>query len=381
MVDMSFRKWVHSIDFALLLIVAAILTIGIFILCSATVASVGAAQGKPYLYVKKQGIWMLAGFAVMVGMCSFDYHILGQYYRLVYAGTLLVLALVLVFGKDIAGTQGWFRIGPVGIQPAELAKIGVVISLAKHLEKKEHLDQMRDLISPFVLIGIPMLLILKQPDFGTAMVFIGVLFGMLFMAGACPRHLGIIAGIGIGVFSLVAFLSIKDIVPILAPHQMGRILVFFDPYKYRTGAGWNVIQSMIAIGSGGLFGKGLFQGTQAQLNFLPAHHTDFIFSVVGEELGFLGAFGLLTLYLLLLWRGLKIMVLAKDDFGANLAAGVISMLLFHLVINIGMTLGVMPVTGIPLPFVSYGGSSLLTNMAGVGLLLNVYMRRRKIMFQ
>ncbi|NMB46224.1 MAG: rod shape-determining protein RodA [Firmicutes bacterium] len=358
-----------------------LLVFGLVTLCSATVASVGAAQGDPYLYVKKQAAWMLAGLIVMVGMCSFDYNILGQYYRPIYAGTILVLMMVLVLGKNIAGTQGWFRFGPVGIQPAEFAKIGVIITLAKHLEKKDHLDQMVDLVSPFLHVGIPMLLILKQPDFGTAMVFVGVLFGMLFMAGACPRHLGIVAGVGLLVFSLAAFLTIQGLVPILAPHQVGRILVFFDPYRDRTGAGWNVIQSMIAIGSGGLFGKGLFEGTQAQLNFLPAHHTDFIFSVVGEELGFLGAFGLLAFYLLLLWRGLKIMVVAKDDFGANLAAGVISMLLFHLVINVGMTLGIMPVTGIPLPFISYGGSSLLTNMAGIGLLLNVYMRRRKIMFQ
>lgn len=374
------KKWIHNIDFALLLLVGLLLVFGLAILCSATVASVGAAQGDPYLYVKKQVVWMLAGLVVMVAMCSFDYNILGQYHRLIYAGTLFILGSVLVFGRNIAGTQGWFRIGPVGIQPAEFAKIGVVITLARHLEKKDHLDELVDLISPLLHVGIPMLLILKQPDFGTAMVFVGVLFGMLFMAGACPRHLGIMAGIGLGVFGVAAFLSIKGIVPILAPHQIGRILVFFDPYSDRTGAGWNVIQSMIAIGSGGLFGKGLFKGTQAQLNFLPAHHTDFIFSVVGEELGFLGAFGLLALYLLLLWRGLKILVLAKDDFGANLAAGIVSMLLFHLVINIGMTLGVMPVTGIPLPFVSYGGSSLLTNMAGIGLLLNVYMRRRKIMF-
>lgn len=378
---MGFRKWIHNIDFALLLLIGILLVFGLITLCSATVASVGAAQGDPYLYVKKQGAWMLAGLIVMVGMCSFDYNILGQYHRVIYAGTLLVLTMVLVFGRNIAGTQGWFRVGPVGIQPAEFAKIGVVITLAKHLEKKEHLDQLTDLISPFLYVGVPMLLILKQPDFGTAMVFIGVLFGMLFMAGACPRHLGAIAGIGLVVFGFAAFLTIRGLVPILAPHQVGRILVFFDPYRDRTGAGWNVIQSMIAIGSGGLFGKGLFQGTQAQLNFLPAHHTDFIFSVVGEELGFLGAFGLLAVYLLLIWRGLKIMTLAKDDFGANLAAGVVSMLLFHLVINIGMTLGIMPVTGIPLPFISYGGSSLLTNMAGVGLLLNVYMRRRKIMFQ
>ena len=375
------KKWIQNIDFTLLLIVAILLVFGLVVLWSATAGSVGNTQGDPLLHVKRQAAWVLVGIGVMIAICSVDYNVLGHYYRFIYLGTLASLVLVLIFGRSVSGTQGWFRFGSVGIQPAEFAKIGVIITLAKHLDKKDSLDQLTDLISPFIHVGIPVLLILKQPDFGTAMVFIGVLFGMLFMAGADHRHLLGIAGAGLALFSTAAFLSIRGIVPILAPHQISRILVFFDPYSDRTGAGWNVIQSMIAIGSGGLFGKGLLQGTQAQLNFLPAHHTDFIFSVVGEELGFLGSFFLLVLYVLLLWRGLKIMVLAKDDYGANLAAGVVAMLLFHLIINIGMTLGVMPVTGIPLPFISYGGSSLLTNMAGIGLLLNVYMRRRKIMFQ
>ncbi len=351
------------------------------ILCSASTAGTGAAPSDAYYYVKKQLAWVFAGLVVMIGMCSFDYHVLGQYHRLIYLGTLVSLAAVLVLGRNVSGSQRWFLIGPARIQPAEFAKIGIVISLAKHLEKKEQLEGFADLLSAFVHVGLPMLLILKQPDFGTAMVFGGVLLGMLFMAGASPRHLAIIGASAVGALSIATWLSVAGILPILAPHQVSRIVVFLDPYADRTGAGWNVIQSMIAIGSGGLFGKGLFNGTQAQLNFLPAHHTDFIFSVVGEELGFLGAFTLLALYLLLLWRGLRIMVLAKDDFGANLAAGVVSMLVFHLVINIGMTLGVMPVTGIPLPFVSYGGSSLITNMAGIGLLLNVHMRRHKITFR
>ena len=357
-----------------------LLIFGLVILCSASFAGVSAAQSDPYYYVKKQLVWVVVGIAVMIGMCSFDYNVLGRYHKAVYWATVVSLAVVLVVGKSISGGQRWVMLGPASLQPAELGKIGIVISLAKHLEQKEALTEPRDLISVFLHVGIPMLLILRQPDFGTAMVFVGVLMGMLFMAGAVRKHLVWISISGVAVFSLVAWLSVLGLVPILAPHQINRILVFLDPYADRTGAGWNVIQSMIAIGSGGFFGKGLLKGTQAQLQFLPAHHTDFIFSVVGEELGFLGSFGLLAVYLTLLWRGLKIMVSAKDDFGANLAAGVVSMLLSHLVINVGMTLGMMPVTGIPLPFISYGGSSLLANMAGIGLLLNVYMRRRKIMF-
>lgn len=374
------KKAIQHLDVSILLLVASLLVFGLVILYSATKFSIGVALGDPYYFVKRQSAWTVLGLGVLIAMLSVDYHVFGRYHRLIYGGSLGILVLVLILGKSIAGTQGWFRLGPVGLQPAEFAKIGIIITLARHLEKKEQLNQLRNLITPFLHAGIPILLILKQPDFGTAMVFVGILFGMLFIAGACPKQLGIIAASGVGAIGVAAFLTKKGIVEILAPHQVGRILVFLDPYAYRTGAGWNVIQSMIAIGSGGLFGKGLFHGSQAQLNFLPAHHTDFIFSVVAEELGFIGAFGLLSLYVLLLWRGLRIVALARDTYGANLAAGVVSMLLFHLLINVGMTLGVMPVTGIPLPFMSYGGSSLLANLAGIGLLLNVYMRRRKIMF-
>ncbi|HEX6971469.1 MAG TPA: FtsW/RodA/SpoVE family cell cycle protein, partial [Limnochordia bacterium] len=207
-----------------------------------------------------------------------------------------------------------------------------------------------------------------------------IVFGMLFVAGARARHLVGIAGLGALALVTSAILSRLGLLPLLREYQVKRLLVFLNPYAYKMDAGWNVIQSMIAIGSGRFFGKGLFAGSQTQLNFLPSRHTDFIFSVIGEELGFIGAFGVLALFFVLLWRTVQTIGLAKDKDGALIVTGVLSMLVCHLLINVGMTLGVMPVTGIPLPFISYGGSSFVTNAVGVALVLNVAMRRRKIMF-
>lgn len=374
------RKLLRNVDWLLPLTALLLMGFGLVIVYSATRKTLGLTLGEPLYFVIRQLMYALVGTVAALALISTDYRVFGQYYKPIYLGTLGILGLVLVYGQTINGTTGWFRVGPVGMQPAEFAKLSVIVTLARHLEKKESLDNPLDLVSPFIHVGIPMGLILLQPDFGTAMVFGGILFGMLYVAGARPLHLLAAMGAGVGSLVLAVVGTKLGFLHILKPHQIDRILVFLDPYAYRTGAGWNVIQSMIAIGSGGFFGKGLFGGTQTQLNFLPAHHTDFIFSVVGEELGFMGAFLLLVLYAVLLHRGLRVVVMAKDRFGALVAAGVISMFLFHLMINIGMTLGIMPVTGIPLPFISFGGSSLLTNVLAVGLLIGIQMRKQKIRF-
>jgi rod shape determining protein RodA len=216
-------------------------------------------------------------------------------------------------------------------------------------------------------------LILLQPDLGTAMVFVGILFGMLWVAGANPKHLGAIVLAGL-------ILAVPLFLWVLKPYQQARLMTLFNPYADPTGNGYNVIQSMIAIGSGRFLGKGLFGGTQTQLNFVPEHHTDFIFSVIGEELGFAGGALVLFLFLILLWRIMTVAATSKDKYGALIATGVTAMIGFHVLENVGMTMGVMPVTGIPLPFISYGGSSLMANMIAIGLVLNVGMRRQKIMF-
>ncbi|MBC8016391.1 MAG: rod shape-determining protein RodA, partial [Sporomusaceae bacterium] len=238
--------------------------------------------------------------------------------------------------------------------------------------KQGRLHSFKDIIPIFLYVGIPFLLVLKQPDLGTALVFMAILFGMIYIAGIRMKHLMIIFAAGIA-FMPIFWHFLKD-------YQKMRLTVFMDPNVDPLGSGYHIIQSKIAIGSGMLFGKGLFAGTQSQLNFLPENHTDFIFAVIGEELGFIGALFILVLYFILLYRGVKVAGSARDNFGTLLATGITSMMAFHILVNVGMNAGIMPVTGIPLPFMSYGVSALTTNMVSIGVLLNIYMRRQKIMF-
>jgi rod shape determining protein RodA len=284
-----------------------------------------------------------------------------------------MLVAVMVLGQSALGAQRWIQIGPITLQPSEFSKIIMIISLASILEDKiGKLNTFKDLLPVAAYLAVPFLLVLKQPDLGTSLVFLAIFIGMIFAAGVNLRLLAMIFGAGIACLP-VLWHFLKD-------YQKMRIMVFMDPNVDPLGSGYHIIQSKIAIGSGMLFGKGLFGGTQSQLNFLPENHTDFIFAVVGEELGFVGAAILLILYLILLYRGVKIAREASDNFGMLLAVGISSMLAFHVLVNVGMTTGIMPVTGIPLPLMSYGVSSLTTNMMSIGILLNIYMRRQKILF-
>jgi rod shape determining protein RodA len=216
-------------------------------------------------------------------------------------------------------------------------------------------------------------LIMLQPDLGTALVFIAILFAMLYMSGVPAKHLLVLLLIGAAASPIAYTYGLKE-------YQRQRLLIFLDPYKDPTGFGYNVIQSTIAIGSGRLFGKGFLAGSQTQLNFLPEHHTDFIFSVVGEEWGFIGAVVVLALFFTIVWRGLRTAAEARDMYGTLVATGLTTMFLFHVLINVGMNMSAMPVTGIPLPFLSYGGTSLMTNLMAVGIMLNIQARRQKILF-
>ena len=249
----------------------------------------------------------------------------------------------------------------------------MIIALASLLKDKVgQINSVFDLLPLAAYVGLPFVLVLKQPDLGTSLVFMAIFFGMVFACGINWKLLGGITGLGIA--------SMPILWHFLKDYQKMRIRVFLDPNVDPEGAGYHIIQSKIAIGSGLIFGKGLFAGTQSQLNFLPENHTDFIFAVVGEELGFVGAAFLLFLYLVILWRGMKIAAEASDTFGRLLAVGITSMFAFHILVNVGMTTGIMPVTGIPLPFMSYGVSSLTTNLMAVGILLNINMHQQKLMF-
>ncbi|WP_338824948.1 Peptidoglycan glycosyltransferase MrdB [Moorella humiferrea] len=374
------RHW-RNLDYYFVGSVAAILAVSLAVLSSA-----GANMASdPYYYVKKQLIWILIGLVGMFLVLLIDYEQLKRYHHALYVFNLILLAAVFLIGHQAKGAQRWINLGFFLLQPSEFAKTITIITLACFLDKRQgRLNRWQDLILPFVYVALPMLLILKQPDLGTSLVLLAILFGMLYVGGANTRLLLIIAGSGIAIAGLALFAHFRFGLPLpLEDYQLRRLVVVLNPYndgQGGTGAGYHVIQSQIAIGSGGWWGVGWRQGSQAQLNFLPEHHTDFIFSVVGEELGFVRAVGVLGLYFVLLYRMLRIAAHAKDMFGALLVSGVASTFAFHILVNVGMTTGIMPVTGIPLPLFSYGGSSMLANMLALGLVLNVNLRRQKILF-
>ncbi|HWQ60773.1 MAG TPA: rod shape-determining protein RodA, partial [Negativicutes bacterium] len=365
------RRLLKNLDFTVITVTVLLVLISLVIIGSAT--HVNNPGEDRYWYVQRQGLFSLANLVVIFVLLHFDYKSLGKYANILYGVNLVMLLAVMFVGQSALGAQRWIQIGPINLQPSEFSKLIMIISLAHLLEKRQgRLDTFKDLIPIFAFVGVPFLLVLKQPDLGTSLVFLAILFGMLFIAGIRTKHLiGIFAG-GLALMPIF-WHFLKD-------YQKMRLTVFLDPNVDPLGSGYHIIQSKIAIGSGMLFGKGLFAGTQSQLNFLPENHTDFIFAVIGEELGFAGSVIILALYFILLYRGVKIAGEARDNFGMLLATGIASMLAFHVLVNVGMTAGIMPVTGIPLPLMSYGVSSLSTNMVSIGILLNIYMRRQKILF-
>ncbi|MBO8128592.1 MAG: rod shape-determining protein RodA [Peptococcaceae bacterium] len=378
---MQARRILKNLDYSLILAVALILLLGLVAISSATHVTGNDAQDA-YRYVKMQLLWVFLGTAAAVTLLFWRYEELVRYYKILYVVNLVLLAAVLITGREALGAQRWIQIGPFSFQPSEFAKIIIIVTLAAFLaEREEQLSRFRDLLPVFAFIGVPMVLIMLQPDLGTSLVFVGITIGMLFMAGAKPLLLGgLVAG---GLFTAIgwiwAHLNYGVWLP-LKEYQLQRLIIFLDPWSDWQGAGYNMIQSQIAIGSGGLWGRGIYNGTQNQLNFLPEQHTDFIFSVLAEEMGFVGVIILLTLYFMLLYRGVQIAAQARDTFGTLIAIGIVSMLIFHIFVNIGMNIGIMPVTGLPLPYFSYGGSAMLADLIALGLLLNIWVRRQKIVF-
>ena len=373
------RRWLRNLDFVLLATVVILLLYGLLVVYSAT-RGLAETRGDPFYYVKRQTLAALLGFAGMAVVLTIDYRHLVRLSRLFYLASLLLLGAVLVVGRTTGGAERWLAIGPLSLQPSELAKISLVCVLAAVLSDRERVRTWQGVIVALAWLAPMMALILLQPDLGTGMTLAGIVLGMLFFAGARTRHLIALTVGGLGAVVGAVVASMQGWLPLLKPYQINRLIVFFDPYRYRHDEGWNVIQSMIAIGSGSLFGKGLFAGSQTQLNFLPARHTDFIFSVIGEEFGFVGGALVLTLFCVLFWRGGRILLQARDTTGSLLVAGVLSMIFAHFLINIGMTLGLMPVTGLPLPLISYGGTAVLTTLVSIGLVLNVGLHRQKIRF-
>ncbi len=375
-------KRLKFLDKTFVFTMVLMLLFGLMILYSAS----SGISGDAFYYVKKQFLWLLLGLFLVIIIIRYDYTQLEKYWKYIYGFSIFILLLVLIFGQEVRGTTGWIGFGPFPlVQPAEFTKILLILAFADFLNRRKGaLDTLGEMLPCFAFMGVPFLLIMLQPDLGTALVYVAVTLGMMFVAGANPRILLKIIGSVAVLVALVLFLHFQfDTWLPLDDYQINRLIVFADPYndgQGGRGAGWNTIQSLVAIGSGGLTGKGLFHGTQVQLNFLPEHHTDFIYAVIGEELGFLGAGFIILLYALLLSRAAVISYNAQDSYGSYLVVGVSAMWLFHIFENIGMSIGVMPITGIPLPFLSYGGSAMLTNMVAVGIILSVNIRGKKIVF-
>lgn len=328
---------------------------------------------SPGEFFLRQLLWIGIGLAAVFILASLDYRIFrnhgGVLILLLIAGVLLLSGL-LIFGPKTRGVAGWFRIGTVAVEPVEFIKLLLVLILAKYFSRR-HIEiyQVRHLLVSGVYMCVPVLLVLLQPDLGSAIILVAIWILLVVFSGIRFRHLAGAALLFLICFSVAWFF-------VLAPYQKQRITTFFDPYRDPRGAGYNVIQSMIAVGSGGVVGKGIGYGTQSHLNFLPEPETDFIFAAFAEETGFVGGVLFLIFLFFFLWRGLRIGRSAHDNFSKLFVLGFSALVFFQSSVHIGINLGILPVTGITLPFVSYGGSSLLSLMAGVGILESIRIHSR-----
>lgn len=364
------KKILQNIEWGILVCTILLIAIGLVALFSST-------QNSNYEELKKQVVWLAISIPIMIIVILVDYNFLAKISPVLY-GISLVMLVAVLFTKPINGASSWFAFGPFTFQPAEFAKIAVVLLTARVMVKIAEKGE-NEISRPWKLgvicltVLVPVLLIIKQPDYGTAIAFLVALVFMLFVGGIKKRYI------------LIAFLLIVTIVPlayffILPEHAKARIDVYLNPDLDPRGAGYNIIQSKLAIGAGRLLGMGILKGNQTQLGYLYPKTTDFIFAVIGEEMGFIAAGTIIVIYMILITKAIRIAKTAKDNLGAYIAAGIAGIFFFHMVENIGMTMGLLPITGVPLPFVSYGGSSMLTNLILIAILLNISGRRKKAIF-
>jgi rod shape determining protein RodA len=429
-------KDVLEIDYLLLLFVIVLTAIGILFVYSSGVSS-GQQLSNEYI---KQILWAVIGIIVLAVVSFFDYRKMYDWSIYIYLGTLALLLYTVFFGRLVNGARAWIGIGSYGIQPSEFAKVASILLLARYLDSSKHSqNEFKRFFISCMIVFVPMGIILLQPDFGTALVFVPILLVMTTIAGITAKYiafLGICIGLTgflmvvplwqeyilrgeypfllifsnirfililitalilISLVSLYGFFRFKRryffwlmyasailifsfsasflATKVLKDYQIMRLIVFLDPNVDPRGSGWQIIQSITAIGSGGFFGKGYLEGTQSHYRFLPQQSTDFIFSILSEEFGFIGGIFVFALFLFILLRLIKIIKSTSDLFGSYIIAGISGMICFHFVINVGMTMGIMPITGIPLLFMSYGGSSLLSIMLAIGLCQSIHMRR------
>jgi len=360
------KRLFENFDMVFLLLVIAVSAISYANLYSASFPLKGYGM-HPY---ERQGYYFLISLCLWIPFLLIDYHKLQKVSYIVYVLTILSLAWVLFFGSTSGGSQRWINFVVVRVQPSEFAKLFMIFTLASYYARRETTEgyTLKMLLVPGVLTMVPFLLILAQPDLGTALMLIFIFVSMTFFV-KCTWKVYALAAIGGPMAVAFAWTNV------LHDYQKDRVLTFLDPAAHSSGQGYQIIQSIIAVGSGEKFGKGYLAGPQSHLSFVPEHHTDFAFAVLGEEWGFVGTFIFIALYFAMLIRGLHVSMQAKDRFGTLLAFGIISLIFWQAVVNILMVLGQCPVVGMPLPLFSYGGSSLITTMMGIALILNVSMRR------
>lgn len=355
----------RSPDFILFLATVVLLTIGVIMVFSASQVVAGQDMNDSYYFLKRQLLWALLGIGLMIFSIRIDYYNYKKYIMpaLVVSFVLLIVVLIPGVGRVVNGARRWIGVGSYGFQPSEIVKITLILFTAQGLaNKRERVRKFSTGMLPFlVAMALACALILMQPDLGTALSIAGTIFVMLFAAGAKEKHLGALAGVGLGAVALAIA---------LAPYRMKRFTAFLDPWKDPSNSGFHIIQSLYALGSGGLFGVGLGRSHQ-KFFYLPERHTDFIFAIIGEELGFIGGAIILLLFFILIWRGFKIALASPDSFASLTAVGLTSLIALQAIINVGVVTSSLPITGIPLPLISFGGSSLLFTLLSVGILLNI----------
>jgi rod shape determining protein RodA len=383
------KKLWRNLDFLFILFIVLLLTCSFIVMSS---ASMSVVEGDPYYYLKKQATWVLIGIIVAIVLSTFNYKNLLKWSKYLYA-VMFVLLVGVLFMPAQQGAHRWYDLKFMDFQPSELAKIITIICFAAFLvHRQDQIKSWKTFFLCFLVVGIPMGLVMIEPDLGTSLVFGAILLAMMWIGGIPKKRMLGLFGIIIAIVCFIfwdlyvstggfEYMAEDLVVPLpMKTYQLMRLIIFINPYMDPLNTGYHIIQSQVAIGSGGLFGKGYGQGSQIQNDFLPEHHTDFIFSVVGEEFGLIGCLVILIIFFALIYRCLTIAFNSSDLFGTLIVTGITMMFTFQIFINIGMTIGIMPVTGLPLPFMSYGGTSMLMNMTAIGLILSVNIRKQKHIF-
>jgi rod shape determining protein RodA len=360
--------WFH-VDLVLVLATVGLALFGATLIYSAT-----RGTEEPYstFYLERQGMFLIVGAGLAVGAATINYHNLRKLSVWVLGGSILgIMATYTPLGVEVNGSQNWLGAGSFQLQPSEFAKVGVILVLAAYLTRFDGALNARALFGALVITGVPLLLVLGQPDLGTSLVYVAIMMAMCLLGGIKARHAVLLTLIG-----ALFVVAVVDS-PVLNEYQRDRLTTFLDPDQQRDGAGYQQHQSQLAVGHGGVTGTGFGAGSQTRGQWVPESHTDFIFTVVGEEFGLLGSAALLSLDGVIIWRVWRTAALASDLFGTLVCVGVLAMLVFQLFQAVGMTIGIMPITGLPIPLVSYGGSSALATLLALGLVVNVHMRRHQ----